>query len=198
MLVHYLLGFTDLISGIIALLVSAIAYNSYKTVKEKVLLYLGLSFSMIGIGILMKSFSLIFLSRRTLPLFVMCSLLNIFSKNIAYLLLALIYTIQVKSMYLTIIVFTPTFSKYFIFPFSHIISIALLGYIIFHLIIVYIHKKNPLTILVIIAFIFLLISHLFSLLSYIAMGLILTIASSLTQLIGFLFLLYMLVSIHRR
>ena len=195
MLIHYFIGFTEIISGIIALIVSAFAYRSYRVAKENFLLFLGLSFSLIGIGASMRGISLIFLSRGTLQLAIMCSILNIIAKIVAYFILALMYTIQFKAMFMFVPLTPLILRRLLVHPSSDILSIFLLSYIVFHLLLALINKRSSLTAFVFSSFCCILISHIISLINYYRFSVVAFIVSSGIQMFGFILLLIMLVSI---
>ena len=198
MLLCYLLGTMDVISGIISLLVSVFAYRSYRTIKEKPLLFLGLSFSLIGLGILMKGVSLFFLHRRTVQLVVVCVLISRFAKILSYLILALTYTIQLRTTFLKVVLALPLLKYLLVNPIADAIAIFLLCYIIFHLSLTFINEKNILTLFVTLAFSCLLLSHLLSIISYYSLSLLVLFISSIMQVLGFSLMLIILIEIGRK
>jgi hypothetical protein len=188
-------------SAIAGFLVSYFAFRAYKMTKNKPLMFLFLSFLILGIGFVILAVTNIYIY-TTLEFYrsssVSLNLLNyqgfrtyyIFS-SIGYILLTLMY-LPKKVMNKLFIIYVPIwYASSFNF---HLLSIVLLLYIIIQSIINSIRRKNFDAYLVTFAFICLLVFH--SLLILTSFSQTMYIGANIFLIIGFLSLLLMLIRVN--
>lgn len=193
-MVYRYLGFADLVSGIIALIVSFFSYKCYTTVKDKRFLLFELSFLIMGLGMEMRGFSLIIASKRTFHIVLTCILIEAVARIVAYVILAMAYTIQLTSLGM-MLVSVYSFRIFVIDPIVDTIAIFLLSYITFNIGLTLFKGKSKLTLVVFIAFSLLIFSHVFSIIGHYVPSLLHLILSYSTQLVSFILLLVALLRV---
>lgn len=177
---RWFLGFDasmEIISGIICLAIGYFSVKGYKATSEKTLLFLNISFSFLGIGLLLDgliSTYVYFLLRPRLPVSPMIltspmilklgSWIFFFTEIFAYGLLAYTYasrTFGTTAMVLAV----PIIFRDISLP-VEIILIFLLAYIVFQSMINYNMKRHSRSLYVLMGFSLLLLSHILFFLSY--------------------------------
>jgi len=193
-MIYRYLGLADLISGVIALVVSFSAYRCYAAVRDKRFLLLELSFLIMGLGMGMRGFSLMLASRRTTHITLMCILIEAMARILSYSILAVTYTMQLVSLGVALVGIY--FLRIFIIdPIVDTIAIFLLSYVTFNIGMMLFRGKSKLTLIVFIAFTLLTLSHVFSIVGHHALSLFYLTLSYLTQLVSFILLLITLLKV---
>jgi hypothetical protein len=189
----------EFIAFVIAIAIANQALRGYKLSKEKTLLYLNLSFVLIGAGLLVDGLSslIVFLAgarRGFLYPFAIGYTINFLAQVIAYGLLVYAYIHQARSVSPTLLAAMP-----FLFfernAFTELILIFLLVYIATQTGINYSINKSTNSMLVFAAFMALSVAHIFFLIFTVAP--IFYPFAHIAQLCGFLLLLAMLLRVNR-
>jgi len=190
------------ISAFIALSIGYYAGKAFKITSERLLLYLNLSFSILGVGLLTDGLTAVYAytsivlkhpSAIRLILMVGNWILSI-AEIVAFSLLVYVY---IKQSFLSVggFVFAPLIFKAYN-PIAEMILIFLLGYITIQALTNYSIRKETNSMLVFLGFILMLISHIFFFLTSIwALSYIL---AHTFQLAGFLSLLTMLIRVNKK
>ena len=191
----------EFISFVIAIAVAYQALKAYKLSKEKTLLYLNLSFVLIGAGLLIDGLSSLIVllaraHREFLYLFGVGYTINFFAQLVAYGLLVYAYVHQTRNLTAATEVLAAVPVMFFERnAITELILIFLLVYIAIQTGINYSIHKNTNSMLVFGAFASLSVAHVFFL--------IFTVAplfypfAQITQLFGFLLLLAMLLRVNQ-
>ncbi len=190
----------EFIAFAIAIAVAYQALKGYKLSKERTLLYLNLSFVLIGAGLLIDGLSslVVLLSRfRLLPLTAFGYTINFIAQVLAYGLLFFAYIQQTRNMS-SQAAMTAAAAPVFFFghnPVTELILIFLLVYIAVQTGINYSVNKSSSSLLVFGAFASLTVAHLFFLAFTLAP--IFFAFAHIAQLFGFLLLLAMLLRVNQ-
>jgi len=195
------------ISGIIALSISYVSYKYNKIIKENVLNYISLGFALLGLGLIIQGSLMILLSfniariSEDLRATYISSLVYLFLQLIAYTIITIGYTKEAywssSELFLLTIILTKK-REYFllgayIFDAVQIILIFLLGLIVFTGYLIHIRNKNTFSLLVLIAFSLMLISHITYLFSSLSFSINYYFVANIIQFFGFLSLLIFLI-----
>ncbi len=195
-------GFDSLMEFIAFAIAIAVAYQAlkgYKLSKERTLLYLNLSFVLIGAGLLIDGLSslIVLLARfRLLPLTAFGYTINFIAQLLAYGLLFFAYIQQTRNMssQATMAAAAPVFF-FGHNPVTELILIFLLVYIAVQTAINYGVNKSSSSLLVFGAFASLTVAHLFFLVFTLAP--VFFAFAHIAQLFGFLLLLAMLLRVNQ-
>ncbi|PMP60102.1 MAG: hypothetical protein C0171_04325 [Caldisphaera sp.] len=195
------------VSGIVALSVSLVSFKYNKIIKENVLNYISLGFALLGLGLIIQGSLMILLSfniariSEDLRATYISSLIYLFLQLIAYTIITIGYTREaywsnVEPLLITIILTKKR--EYFllgayIFDAVQIILIFLLGLIVFSGYLIHMKNKNTFSLLVLIAFSLMLISHIVYLLSSLSFSVNYYFIANIIQFLGFLSLLIFLI-----
>lgn len=193
--------FMVFVSSIIALTIGYYAGKGYKLTSEKLLLYLSLSFSLLGVSLLVDGLVSIYFylsmfkgAQVSRIVFMAGNVITSIAEVAAFTLLAYTYVrysfITASSSFLPILMF----KNYN--PLVEIVLIFLLSYITIQTSISYGWKKELNSLLVFTGFLFILLAHIFFLLTSIYM--FCYILAHTLQLLGFIFLLVMLLRVNKR
>jgi hypothetical protein len=190
----------EFIAFVIAVAVAYQAMKGYKFSKERTLLYLNLSFVLIGTGLLVDGLSnLIVLlargERGSLYVYGLGYTINFLAQLLAYGLLVFAYLYQTRSMGSTIALAAVPVTFIQRNSFSELILIFLLVYVATQTAMNYSVNKNMNALLVFGAFASLAVAHLFFLLFILAP--IFFPLAQIAQLFGFLLLLAMLLRVNQ-
>jgi hypothetical protein len=194
-------GFDSLMEFIAFAIAIAVAYQAmkgYKLSKERTLLYLNLSFVLIGSGLLIDGLSslIVLLTRfRFLPLTYLGYTINFIAQLLAYGLLVFAYIQQTRSMTSQLAMAAVPVFFFGHNPVTELILIFLLAYIAVQTGINYSINKSPSSLLVFGAFGSLTVAHLFFL-AFTLVPLFFAFAH-IAQLFGFLLLLAMLLRVNQ-
>ncbi|MGC9183099.1 hypothetical protein [Caldisphaera sp.] len=196
-----------IVSGIVALSVSLVSFKYNKIIKENVLNYISLGFALLGLGLIIQGSLMILLSfniariSEDLRATYISSLIYLFLQLIAYIIITIGYTREaywsnVEPLLITIILTKKR--EYFllgayIFDAVQIILIFLLGLIVFSGYLIHMKNKNTFSLLVLIAFSLMLISHIVYLLSSLSFSVNYYFIANIIQFLGFLSLLIFLI-----
>ncbi len=189
----------EFIAFAIAIAVAYQALKGYKLSKERTLLYLNLSFVLIGAGLLIDGLSslIVLLARfRLLPLTAFGYTINFIAQLLAYGLLFFAYIQQTRNMssQATMAAAAPVFF-FGHNPVTELILIFLLVYIAVQTAINYGVNKSSSSLLVFGAFASLTVAHLFFLVFTLAP--VFFAFAHIAQLFGFLLLLAMLLRVNQ-
>ncbi|MGC9134625.1 hypothetical protein [Caldisphaera sp.] len=195
------------VSGIVALSVSLVSFKYNKIIKENVLNYISLGFALLGLGLIIQGSLMILLSfniariSEDLRATYISSLIYLFLQLIAYTIITIGYTREaywsnVEPLLITIILTKKR--EYFllgayVFDAVQIILIFLLGLIVFSGYLIHMKNKNTFSLLVLIAFSLMLISHIVYLLSSLSFSVNYYFIANIIQFLGFLSLLIFLI-----
>jgi hypothetical protein len=191
----------EFIAFVIAIAIANEALKGYKMLKEKTLLYLNLSFVLIGAGLLVDALAsmIVFLAgarRGFLYPFAVGYTINFLAQVIAYGLLVYAYVHQARSVTEgPLLVAALPFLFFERNAFTELILIFLLVYIATQTGINYSMNKSTNSLLVFAAFVSLCIAHVFFLIFIVAP--IFYPLAHIAQLCGFLLLLAMLLRVNR-
>ncbi len=190
----------EFIAFVIAIAIANQALKGYKLSKEKTLLYLNVSFVLIGAGLLVDGLSslIVFLAgarRGFLYPFAVGYTINFLAEVIAYGLLVYAYIHQARSVSNTALMAAVPFLFIERNAFTELILIFLLVYIATQTGINYSINKSRNAMLVFASFLCLSLAHIFFLI-YTIVPIFYPIAH-ITQLCGFLLLLAMLLRVNR-
>jgi hypothetical protein len=199
---RWFLGFDmamEIISGIISLAIGYFSVKGYKATSEKTLLFLNISFSFLGVGLLLDgliSAYVYFLLRPRLPMSPMISPMILrlgswilfFTEIFAYGLLAYTYASRTLGMTAGVLAAPIIFRD--ISPPVEIVLIFLLAYLAFQSMVNYNVKRHSRSLSVLIGFTLLLLSHILFLLS--TSYPLAYVAAHLAQFAGFFSFLAML------
>ncbi|MGC8572765.1 MAG: hypothetical protein ACP5L0_01975 [Caldisphaera sp.] len=196
-----------IVSGIVALSVSLVSFKYNKIIKENVLNYISLGFALLGLGLIIQGSLMILLSfniariSEDLRATYISSLIYLFLQLIAYTIITIGYTREaywsnVEPLLITIILTKKR--EYFllgayVFDAVQIILIFLLGLIVFSGYLIHMKNKNTFSLLVLIAFSLMLISHIVYLLSSLSFSVNYYFIANIIQFLGFLSLLIFLI-----
>ncbi|AFZ70061.1 hypothetical protein Calag_0281 [Caldisphaera lagunensis DSM 15908] len=195
-----------LISGIVALSVSYVSFKYSKIIEESLLNYISFGFILLGLGLVIQGSLMILLSfniarfSENIKTIYISSVMYLILQVIAYIIISVGYS---KKAYwnsgeaLISIIFTKK-REYFllgayIFDASQIIIIFLLSLIVFTGYLVHMKNKNTFSLLVLIAFSLMLISHITYLLSSLMFSIDDYFIANIIQFLGFLSLLIFLI-----
>ena len=166
---RWFLGFDatmEIISGIICLAIGYFSVKGYKTTSERTLLFLNISFSFLGVGLLMDGFLSIYVyylkifrSRVLVSPIILGfgSWIFFFTEIFAYGLLAYTYASRTFGMTAGVLAVPIIFKD--ISPLVEIILIFLLAYLAYQSMVNYSIKRHSRSLLVLIGFTLLLLSH---------------------------------------
>jgi hypothetical protein len=193
--------FMELFSALISFIVGYYALKGYRVASEKGLLLLHFGFVTLGVSMLLRvitTFYVIALVRElasprpaVAAALTFAGIIYSVAQLVAYGLFAVNYTRQAK-MLATMAMLRPLFMlKYE--PFLELIAIVLLGYVAVQSMINLAMKRNTDAFLVSLGFSFMFVSHLFFLFTIVETAL--HLVGQVTQLIGFLCLLLMLMRV---
>lgn len=190
----------EFIAFIIAIAIANQALRGYKLSKEKTLLYLNISFVLIGAGLLVDSLSgfMVFLAfHRHILLFAFAFgySINFFAQVVAYGLLVYAYIYQARSLSGSLVLAAVPVLFFERNALTELILIFLLAYIAAQTGINYNIHKGTNSMLVFGAFLSLTFAHVFFLI-FTIIPIFYPIAH-ITQLVGFLLLLVMLLRVNR-
>jgi hypothetical protein len=190
----------EFIAFVIAIAVAFQAMKGYKFSKERTLLYLNLSFVLIGTGLLVDGLSNLFVllargERGSLYVYGLGNTINFLAQLLAYGLLVFAYLYQTKNMGTTIALAAVPVSFIQHNAFSELILIFLLVYVATQTAMNYSVNKNVNALLVFGAFASLAVAHLFFLLFTLAP--VFFPLAHIAQLFGFLLLLAMLLRVNQ-
>ncbi|WP_292319702.1 hypothetical protein [Caldisphaera sp.] len=196
-----------IVSGIVALSVSLVSFKYNKIIKENVLNYISLGFALLGLGLIIQGSLMILLSfniariSEDLRATYISSLIYLFLQLIAYTIITIGYTREAywsnaEPLLITIILTKKR--EYFllgayVFDAVQIILIFLLGLIVFSGYLIHMKNKNTFSLLVLIAFSLMLISHIVYLLSSLSFSVNYYFIANIIQFLGFLSLLIFLI-----
>ncbi len=195
-----------LISGIVALSVSFVSYKYSKIIEESLLNYISFGFTLLGLGLVIQGSLMILLSfniarfSENIRAIYISSVMYLILQVIAYITISIGYS---KKAYwnsgasLISVIFTKK-REYFllgayIFDASQIVIIFLLGFIVFTGYLVHMKNKNIFSLLVLIAFSLMLISHIVYLFSSLMFSTDYYFIANIIQFLGFLSLLLFLI-----
>jgi len=189
----------EFIASVIAIAVAYQAMKAYRLAKERTLLYLNLSFVLIGVGLLVDGLSnlIVLLARAqrgSLFIFNLGYTINFLAQLVAYGLLVFAYLYQTRSMGQIALAALPIM---FIErnAFTELILIFLLFYVATQTAMNYSVNKNVNALLVFGAFASLAVAHVFFLLFILAP--VFYPLAYIAQLFGFLLLLAMLLRVNQ-
>jgi len=195
--------FMELISALISFIIGYYALRGYRMSSEKGLLLLHFGFVILGVSMILRvitTFYVIALVRElsnpkpvVVAALTFASIIYSIAQLIAYGLFTVNYTRQAK-MLAQVAVIGPFFLlRYNLY--LELIAVVLLGYVAIQSIINLAIKRNAEAFLVTSGFSFMFLSHLFFLFTIVEEALYLT--GQITQLIGFLCLLVMLMRVSK-
>lgn len=189
----------EIIAFIIAMAVAYQAMKGYNLSKEKTLLYLNLSFVLLGAGLLIEGLSnfLVVLARFHRGFLVLAPLgytINFITQVLAYGVLIFTYVQQTRKIGVEVAMAAVPLLMFERNAFTELILIFLLAYIAIQTAINYSINKTTVSLLVLGAFVSLVISHLFFLL-FTLVPVFFAFAHT-AQLFGFLLLLAMLLRVN--
>ena len=190
----------EFVAFVIAIAVAYQAMKGYKFSKERTLLYLNLSFVLIGTGLLVDALSnlIVLLARAQRGLLYVFGLgytINFLAQLLAYGLLVFAYLYQTRSMDTTVALAALPVTFIQRNAFAELILIFLLVYVAIQTGMNYSVNKNVNALLVFGAFASLAVAHLFFLLFVFAP--IFFPLAYIAQLFGFLLLLAMLLRVNQ-
>jgi hypothetical protein len=194
-------GFDSLMEFIAFAIAIAVAYQAlkgYKLSKERTLLYLNLSFVLIGSGLLIDGLSSLIVLLTRFRFFSLTSIgytINFIAQLLAYGLLVFAYIQQTRSMTSQLAMAAAPIFFFGHNPVTELILIFLLAYIAVQTGINYSINKSPSSLLVFGAFGSLTVAHLFFL-AFTLVPLFFAFAH-IAQLFGFLLLLAMLLRVNQ-
>jgi hypothetical protein len=193
--------FMEFFSALISFVVGYYALKGYRVSSERGLLLLHFGFVTLGVSMLLRvitTFYVIALVREfasprpaVAAALTFASIIYSVAQLVAYGLFAVNYTRQAK-MLAQMAVFRPLFMLRYE-PLLELIAIVLLGYVAVQSIINLAMKRNTNAFLVTLGFSFMFVSHLFFLFTIVETAL--HLIGQITQLIGFLSLLLMLMRV---
>lgn len=199
---------------IIAFLIFYYGYKAYKLTNEKKYLYFGLgflsllgAFIILGLTLIIHTGALLFFNfdltqyRDLVNIYHLVYLLNIILVLFAYMIFIITFLkIQRKDVVLMLMLFIVALafpSYYWSYTYFNLVSIGLLGFVIYYQGSVYSHKKSINQFLVLLAFIFLAVSHVFAMLVQVkGYSTLFYILQHITQLFAFMSLLGLLGKIY--
>lgn len=194
--------FMEVIDGIIALLIGYFAFKGYRTIKDRVFLYLHFSFILLGVGFLAHGFTTGLASTRPLrfavPLLNFGYLIYFLSELAAYSLLIYAYLQQTRVLASSSL--SPAAFATFPFlieynPVSEVIIFCLTAFITAQCAVNYSVKRKRSLFLVLVGFTLITLSHVLFPLARAAGILFLT--AHILQLAGFASLLAMLLKVSK-
>ena len=189
----------EIIAFIIAMAVAYQAMKGYNLSKERTLLYLNLSFVLLGAGLLIEGLSnfLVVLARFHRGFLVLAPLgytINFITQVLAYGVLIFTYVQQTRKIGVEVAMAAVPLLMFERNAFTELILIFLLAYIAIQTAINYSINKTTVSLLVLGAFVSLVISHLFFLL-FTLVPVFFAFAHT-AQLFGFLLLLAMVLRVN--
>ncbi len=195
--------FMELVSAIISFVIGYYALKGYRVSSEKGLLLLHFGFVSLGVSMILRvitTFYVIALVRELGSLrpgvaaaLTFASIIYSIAQLIAYGLFTVNYTRQAKMLAQAAVVAPFFLLRYNIY--LELIAVVLLGYVAVQSVINFAIKRNAEAFLVTSGFSFMFLSHLFFLFTIVEEALYLT--GQITQLIGFLCLLVMLMQVSK-
>jgi len=194
---QWFVGFDSVMQIVDATIAFAIGYyalKSYRLVRERTLFFLHFSFVLLGVGLLIDGMVTIpVLAFRGLsPIMTISYLLRITSEIVAYALLLFAYLRQTRS-FMAGTTLSAMVLEYN--PFLEIVVFFLVAYIAAQAAMNYSVKKERNSLLVLIGFVLLAVSHMFFILPPIIR--LFFVIAHVSQLLGFVALLTMLVRVTR-
>ncbi len=195
--------FMELMSAIISFVIGYYALKGYRVSSEKGLLLLHFGFVSLGVSMILRvitTFYVIALVRElgslrpgVVAALTFASIIYSIAQLIAYGLFTVNYTRQAKMLAQAAVVAPFFLLRYNIY--LELIAVVLLGYVAVQSVINFAIKRNAEAFLVTSGFSFMFLSHLFFLFTIVEEALYLT--GQITQLIGFLCLLVMLMQVSK-
>ncbi len=184
-----------LISSIISLLVAVYAYKGYILVREKILLYLNLAFTLIGAGLFIEALTIIFaIISRGLITLAIGDYTSMLAQIIGYLLLIYAYYTpteeEPKTILPALIVLTGIVGYVL-----NLILIIVVTFIIAKLVVNFLVKRSIYSGFSLASFLLIDLSHIMLAISPYRASFILV--SELIRLLGFILLVALLISISR-
>jgi len=186
----------DLISGCITVLVSYYALKAYRISEKKAFLLISIGFLMLTSGFISHALVLIsILFLRPARIFIALvstysSMISSISEVIAYIFIAVSYSMELKRSKKMMSIL-PLLLQIKIHMFTSILSILLLLYIVFQLILIHFSEKRG-SLLLPIGFTLMLFAHIINLIALLSLVEEFYIASRCTYFIGSLVILYIL------
>lgn len=192
---HWFAGFDSLmqiVDAAIAFTIGYYALRGYKLIKDRTLFFLHFSFVLLGVGLLVDGVVTIpaLAFRGLLPIMALSYHLRITAEIVAYGLLVFAYLKQTRSLMVSAALAT-LFLEYN--PFLEIVVFFLVAYLAVQAAINYSAKKERNSLLVMVGFVLLSVSHMFFILPPVVRLFI--VMAHVAQLMGFVALLVMLVKV---
>lgn len=187
----------DLISGCITVLVSYYALKAYRISEKKAFLLISIGFLMLTSGFISHALVLIsILFLRPARIFIALvstysSMISSISEVIAYIFIAASYSMELKRSKKKMMSILPLLLQIKIHMFTSILSILLLLYIVFQLILIHFSEKRG-SLLLPIGFTLMLFAHIVNLIALLSLVEEFYIASRCMYFIGSLVILYIL------
>jgi len=196
-------GFDSLMEFIAFTIAIAVAYQAlkgYRLSKERTLLYLNLSFVLLGAGLLIEGLSnlVVVLARFHRGFLILAPIgytINFITQVLAYGVLIFTYVQQTRKMGVEVAMAAVPLLLFERNAFTELILIFLLAYIAIQTLINYSINKTTTSLLVLGAFVSLVLSHMFFLLFTLAP--LFFAFAHIAQLFGFLLLLAMLLRVNQ-
>ena len=193
----------DLIGSLIIFIISYFSFKALRITRLKIFFYMFLGFSLMATGLMIHGIGLLILllSRPIMPLiaflYPLLNRISIVSEIVAYLLIAVGYSLQVRHKeVMTFLAFLYPPRPRRLLPYlvteqilGDIISMFLLLYIVFHALIIYRINKRRDSFLIFTGFLLILLSHLISattVLARLELGLVISKTTYFAALISFL------------
>lgn len=196
----------ELLSAVISIAVGYYAFKGYRASSAKGLLFLYFGFILLGIGMLLRVVTTTYIivlrvSETAVPslgaIIGFAGLVYTLTQLVAYSLVVLTYVQQAYELGKEKLVFAafPFLYISFFNPQLELIALILLGYVTVQSLINLGIRKNSDALLVFLGFAFMSISHLFFL--FMVVDEVLILYGQITQLLGFLCLLFMLARVSK-
>lgn len=190
----------EFIAFTIAIAVAYQALKGYRLSKERTLLYLNLSFVLLGAGLLIEGLSnlVVVLARFHRGFLILAPIgytINFITQVLAYGVLIFTYVQQTRKMGVEVAMAAVPLLLFERNAFTELILIFLLAYIAIQTLINYSINKTTTSLLVLGAFVSLVLSHMFFLLFTLAP--LFFAFAHIAQLFGFLLLLAMLLRVNQ-
>jgi len=189
----------ELVSAIISFLIGYYALKGYKASSERGLLFLHFGFVILGVSMLLRvvttAYAIVIIQEegRIKPIIESARIVYPSIKLIAYTLFAITYTYQTKATD-ELKTVTPALFPLFYSPFLELLATVLLAYVMARSVINSAVKRSSGAVLVSLGFLCMFLSHLFFLFAT-EETLFLYLFGHFVNMIGFLFLLIMLMQV---
>ncbi|MGC9047325.1 MAG: hypothetical protein ACP5I6_01460 [Caldisphaera sp.] len=198
----------DIISGIVGLSVSYVSYKYNRLIQERILDYISLGFILLGIGLVIQGFIMLLLGfnfariREDIRLTYISSVMYLILQLAAYLIITVGYSREAywskSALGFLLTYFVIKKREYlllgaYIFDASQLIIILLLGFIVFLGFLVHVRDRSSFSLLVLLSFFLMLVSHITFLFSSLIFSDFYYLIANIIQFLGFLLLLVFLV-----